>query len=153
VARSPWLRATVVLLAVLAADQGTKALVRANVALGSEDPVFPALKLVHVRNTGVAFGALSGGGALVTIVVGVALLGLVVFFATQVRRPWAWLPVGLLAGGALGNVVDRIRLGAVTDFLKLPAWPAFNLADVAITVGVLALLYVLSRDEARGDPA
>ena len=141
------------LLTVLAADQGTKALIRASFDPGDEDPILPALKLVHVRNDGVAFGALSGGGPLVSIVVGVALVALLGFFATQVRRPYAWIPVGLLAGGALGNVIDRVRQGHVTDFLKLPAWPAFNVADIAITVGVVLLLLVLSGDEGRSRPA
>ena len=68
---------------------------------------------------------------------------------THSSRPHVWLPTGLLLGGALGNVIDRVRDGAVTDFIKLPGWPAFNLADVAITAGVLALLYVLERP--RGD--
>lgn len=142
-----WLRAGAVAAAVLAADQATKALVRSGIAVGEEDPILPLLKLVHVRNSGVAFGALSGGGTIVGIVIAVALVGLLVFFATQVRRPWAWLPVGLLAGGAVGNIVDRVRLGAVTDFLKLPAWPAFNIADIAITVGVIVLLLVTWRDD------
>jgi signal peptidase II len=65
-------------------------------------------------------------------------------------RPWLWLACGLLVGGALGNLIDRIAHGSVTDFIKLPLWPAFNLADTAITFGVFALLYVLEggrRDE------
>ena len=70
-------------------------------------------------------------------------------FARHQAKPLIWLPVGLLVGGALGNIVDRIREGAVTDFLKIPWWPAFNLADVAITFGVLALLFVLEGKEAE----
>ena len=69
------------------------------------------------------------------------------YFARHRARPLVWLPAGLLLGGALGNIVDRIRDGAVTDFLKLPLWPAFNVADIAITVGVLVLVYVLERRE------
>lgn len=145
--RTPWARAGLVLAAVLLADQLTKRLVRHSLAFGEENPVFPALKLVRVRNDGIAFGALAGGRTLVVVAVAAALVGLVVFFATHARTPLAWLPTGLLLGGALGNIFDRIRDGAVTDFLKLPAWPAFNVADMAITFGVLALLYVL--DEAR----
>lgn len=149
---SAWRRAGAVLLLVVVVDQVTKALVRSGMALGDEDPILPALKLVHVRNSGVAFGAFAGGGAIVTILVSVALVALLAFFATQVRRPWAWLPVGMLAGGAIGNIIDRVRLGAVTDFLKLPAWPAFNVADMAIVAGVLALLIVLSGEEDREAP-
>ena len=90
--------------------------------------------------TGVAFGVLSGGG-------GAGRRGgrprparPRLYFAAHADRPLVWLPTGLLVGGALGNLVDRARDGAVTDFIKLPLWPAFNLADVAITVGVLALV-------------
>jgi signal peptidase II len=146
-----WARAGLVLLTVLAADQLTKHLARDGIRPGEEDPILPALKLVHVRNDGVAFGIDVGGATLVIVLIALALLGLVLYFARHSARPLIWLPVGLLLGGALGNIVDRIRDGAVTDFLKIPAWPAFNLADIAITVGVLALVYVLERRE-PGDP-
>ena len=58
-----------------------------------------------------------------------------------------WLPTGLLVGGAAGNLIDRIRLGSVTDFIKLPHWPAFNVADIAVTVGVVTLLWVLEKKQ------
>jgi signal peptidase II len=139
-----WARAALVIAAVLAIDQVTKALARAGIERGTEDPIFPALKLVHVRNEGVAFGVNPGGGTtLLVAIIALALLGLVIWFARHHATPLIWLPVGLLVGGALGNIVDRIRDGAVTDFLKIPFWPAFNVADVAITFGVLALLFVL----------
>jgi len=97
----------------------------------------------------VAFGALSGGGAVVTLVVALALALLLVYFATHVRRPLFWLPTGMLLGGAIGNVIDRARGGGVTDFVQLPlSFPAFNVADMSITFGVLVLLYVLERDDA-----
>ena len=151
-ARAAWARAGALLAIVLAVDQVTKARVRATIERGDEDPILPALKLVHVRNEGIAFGIAAGGQALVVVLISVALVALAVFFATHLRTPGIWLPTGLLAGGAIGNVVDRVRDGAVTDFLKLPAWPAFNVADLAITVGVLALLFVIERD-ARRRPA
>ena len=148
-----WARAALVLAAVLAADQATKALVRSSIARGEEDPVFPALKLVHTRNEGVAFGLDPGGGrTLVIALVALALLALVLYFVRHQARPLIWLPVGLLVGGALGNIVDRIRDGAVTDFLKIPLWPAFNLADVAITFGVLLMLWVLEGPRGRHRP-
>ena len=147
--KRPELRAVAVAALVLALDQATKALVRGSVALGDEDPIFPAVTLVHTRNRGVAFGLFADGGALVAIVTALALLGLVVFFVLHRRHRLAWLPTGLLLGGALGNLVDRVIQGAVTDFIKLPAWPAFNFADVAITIGVLALIWVL---EGRREP-
>ena len=72
-----------------------------------------------------------------------ALAALLVFFARHRDRPLVWLPTGLLIGGATGNLIDRVREAAVTDFIDFPAWPAFNVADMAITFGVLTLLYVL----------
>ncbi len=150
---SPYLRAAGVAGVVVAIDQGTKALARAGLERGEEDPIFPALKLVNVRNTGVAFGFLSDGGALVAGVTAVAMAALLVFFVLHRKRPLAWLPVGLLLGGAVGNLIDRLAEGAVTDFLKLPKWPAFNVADIAITFGVLALLYVLEGPPRRAEEA
>ena len=140
-----WARAALVMVAVIALDQGTKALVRANVAIGDRDGVFPGVEIVHVRNEGVAFSRFSGGGTVVAIIVGAALLALVAYFVTHLDKPLVWLPTGMLLGGALGNVIDRLRDGAVTDFIKLPGWPAFNVADIAITFGVLVLLYVTER--------
>jgi signal peptidase II len=145
----PWVRAGVTLAGVVALDQVTKALVRSDVAVGSSDSVFFGIDLVHVRNSGVAFGALSGGGLLVLAVTVVALVALIAFFVRHPDRPGLWLPTGLLVGGAVGNIIDRIDSGAVTDFIKLPHWPAFNVADIAITVGVLALIYVLERPRHR----
>jgi signal peptidase II len=148
---APWLRAAAVTAVVIALDQATKALVRSQVALGDRDSVLPGVEIVHVRNNGVAFNQLAGGGALVTVVVAVALLALLAYFATHLDKRLVWLPTGMLLGGALGNIIDRIRDGAVTDFIKLPAWPAFNVADMSITFGVLVLLYVIERDgAARG---
>jgi signal peptidase II len=148
-----WRRAGLVLALVLLADQVTKRLVQSGIAQGEHDGVLPGVELVHVRNHGVAFGAFSGGGVIVVVIIGVALVALLAWFATHSHRRLAWLPTGLLLGGAIGNIFDRVRDGAVTDFVKLPAWPAFNLADVAITFGVLSLLYVLeaSDDGAEGD--
>lgn len=140
-------RASLLLGLVLALDQVSKALVRATVEPGDRDPILPGVNLVHVRNEGVAFGLLSGQ-PIVLVIVAVALTGLVAWFAFHLRRPHVWIPTGMLLGGALGNVIDRLREGAVTDFIKLPLWPAFNVADIAIVFGVLALLWVLERSDA-----
>ena len=147
---SPWLRSGAVMALVIVLDQATKALVRSSVALGDHDGVLPGVEIVHVRNEGVAFSRFSGGGTIVAVIVGAALVALVAYFATHLDKPLVWLPTGMLLGGALGNVIDRVRYGAVTDFIKLPAWPAFNVADIAITFGVLSLLYVLEGPPARG---
>ena len=147
-----WARVGLVAAGVVALDQATKALVRAAIERGERVAVVPGVDLVHVHNTGVAFGALAGGGAVVPVVIAAALLALVAYFATHVERRLAWLPTGMLLGGAIGNVVDRARGGGVTDFVQLPlGFPAFNVADMSITFGVLALLYALEQDgAARG---
>jgi signal peptidase II len=144
-------RAAVLAVAVLGLDQLTKHFVRTGIAVGEEHKFFFGVQLVHVRNTGVAFSLFSGGGAVVLVITGAALLLLSGYLARRPERPWLWVPTGLLIGGAVGNLVDRLAHGAVTDFIKLPLWPAFNLADTAITVGVLALLWVLEgpRERAR----
>ena len=146
------LRAAALAAAVVAADQATKALVRSNVDLGSRDGVFPGIELVHVRNRGVAFGLFTDGGTILVVVGIIAVSALLIFFATHSRRPLVWLPTGLLLGGAAGNLIDRVQRGFVTDFIDLPAWPAFNLADICITLGVLSLLYVLEGPPRHADP-
>lgn len=136
-------RAGAVLGVVIGLDQLTKHTLASGVAPGQEKPFIPGIKLVHVSNTGVAFNFLSGGGAVVLIVTFAALALLVGFLALRPERRWLWLPTGLLLGGAVGNLVDRVVDGAVTDFIKLPHWPAFNVADIAITFGVIALVAVV----------
>ena len=138
----PWFRAGVVLAVVVLADQISKRVVDDSVTPGDSRSVFLGVDIVHVSNKGVAFGALAGGATIVLIVIAVAVAALLGYFVSHAQRPLVWLPTGLLVGGALGNIFDRIRDGAVTDFIKVPFWPAFNLADVAITLGVLTLLYV-----------
>ena len=130
-------------LAVIALDQVTKAVVRAEIPRGDSHDVILGFDLVHGRNTGVAFGFMSNGGALVLVGTALAVLALLVFFALHSGRPLVWLPTGLLLGGALGNLIDRAREGSVTDFVKFPHFPAFNVADTAITFGVIALVLVL----------
>ena len=146
-------RAALLLAAVVVLDQVSKALVRNNVAVGDENSVFLGVNIVHVKNKGVAFGVLSGK-PIVMIIVIVALCGLLVWFFLHSRRRYVWIPTGLLLGGAVGNIIDRVAFGEVTDWIKVPIWPAFNIADVAITTGVVALLWVLERrDDGAEQPA
>lgn len=134
---------------VVAIDQATKQAALASYRRGEHVNVFFGLDLTNVRNTGVAFGALQGAGLVVAGLIGLALALVVGYFALNAARPWLWLPVGLLVGGALGNLADRARVGAVIDFIDPMLWPAFNLADTSIVVGVLALLYLL--EDGRGE--
>jgi signal peptidase II len=144
--RSPRIRAALVALAVVALDQLSKRAVRASIVPGEEHRLLPGIDLVNTRNHGVAFGLFPGEALAVSVVIGLALCALLVYFARHSERSLIWLPTGMLLGGALGNIIDRLRSGAVTDFVKLPlGWPPFNLADVAITLGVLFLLFVVER--------
>jgi signal peptidase II len=147
---TPTARAGVVAVATVAADQAVKALVRSSIDRADAVDLFLGIKLVNVRNSGIAFGMLSGGGALLVLFAVAALAALLVFFLRHRDRPLVWLPTGLLIGGAAGNLIDRTTEGAVTDFIDLPLWPAFNIADVAITFGVLSLLYVLEGPPRHG---
>jgi signal peptidase II len=148
--RGAWARTGLVLVLVLALDQIVKALVISALELGEERDLVAGIRLVNTRNSGVAFGQLQDGGAIVAVVIAVAIGALLVYFARHAQQPLVWLPTGMLLGGALGNIVDRLREGAVIDFLKLPYWPAFNVADASITIGVVILLVVMERgDRAR----
>jgi signal peptidase II len=134
---------------VVALDQATKQLADVNIARGDDLSVLPGLGLTNTRNTGVAFGALEGGGVLIGVLIGLSLALLVGYFLVHRDMPWLWLPVGMLVGGALGNLADRAREGAVIDFIDPVAWPAFNLADTSIVLGVLLLLYVVEGRQRR----
>jgi signal peptidase II len=134
-----------VAVAVVVADQVSKVIVRGEISRFEEHELVLGIKLINTRNTGVAFSMFSGGGPLVVIIAFLALAALIGFFVTHIHRRLVWLPTGLLLGGAAGNLIDRIRLGAVTDFIKFPHWPAFNVADICVTFGVLTLIYVLEK--------
>jgi signal peptidase II len=137
----PWLWMLGVGVAVLAVDQTAKAAVVSSMTLGEHTDLALGFDLARVTNSGIAFGLLDEGQDVLVLAITIGALALVLgWFALDSSRPWLWLGVGLLVGGALGNLIDRIRLGSVTDFIDPPVWPAFNLADVAITVGVAVIV-------------
>ena len=105
---------------------------------------------MHTKNTGVAFSLLRDGGGVLIVFTVIAIAALLVYFARDPDRPWVWLPTGLLVGGAAGNLIDRLLEGSVTDFIDLPLWPAFNIADIGHHFGVVALLFVLERPRDDG---
>jgi signal peptidase II len=142
-ARPAWLRAALTAALVLALDQATKQLVVHSLARGESRNVFFGVEITNVRNKGVAFGAFGGGGLPVTLLTAGAVALLIGYFALHATKPWLWLPVGVIAGGAFGNLLDRVREGAVIDFIDPMLWPAFNLADTGIVLGILAFLYVI----------
>jgi signal peptidase II len=147
-----WLRALLVAAAVVAVDQLSKRAIEHSITPGEEQGIFPGVELVNTRNKGIAFGFLPGSHVVVTVLIGVALVLLLVYFARHTSTPWIWLPTGMLLGGALGNILDRLRHDSVTDFVKLPlGWPPFNLADAAITLGILLLFIVVDTSRSK-DP-
>jgi signal peptidase II len=128
---------------VVAVDQVTKQLADSNIERGDHVDVFFGLDFTNTRNTGVAFGALEGAGLVVALLIGVSLALLLGYFLVNHDMKLLWLPVGLLLGGALGNLADRAREGAVIDWIDPVAWPAFNIADACIVIGVFLLLWVV----------
>jgi signal peptidase II len=146
-----WWRALLVCVAVLVLDQVSKAVVRSSLSVGEHAQLALGFRLTNTPNSGLAFG-IGQGESFVLVVTIVALALVLVWFATDPSRPGMWLAVGLLAGGALGNLADRIRLDAVTDFIDPPLWPTFNLADIAITLGALGLVLIsLNPSQAHDD--
>jgi signal peptidase II len=144
VAATAWLRAGLVAVVVIVADQLSKRAVEHSIVPGEERKLLPGIQLVNTRNRGVAFGFLPGSHVGVTILIAVALLALLAYFARHSEAPLIWLPTGMLLGGALGNIADRLKDGAVTDFIKLPlGWPPFNLADTSITLGIVILFLLI----------
>lgn len=132
---------------VVLADQVAKALVERNLVPGEDIEVLGPLELTLTHNTGVAFGLAGGGGVGLVLLTAMALAVVGYVFSRDPTRPGLWVAAGSLAGGALGNLADRIRTGAVTDYVQIGSWPAFNLADVAVTVGVLVLALSYLREK------
>ena len=137
--------------AVIVLDQLTKHLVRSGLALGEAIPAEGFFQLVHVQNTGAAFGILDDARPWLIALATIAFIA--VFWLTATRRVaflntvWGRLTLGLIAGGILGNLIDRIYYGYVTDFLKAGPWPVFNIADSSLVVGMAILAFLYLRDE------
>jgi signal peptidase II len=135
------IRALALSAAVVAVDQISKQVVVDNVARGETAEVLPFLDIANSRNTGVAFGLAEGISPVLIGAAMVLLVGLLVYLSSRSRGGWeVWVPAGLLLGGALGNLIDRAREGAVIDFIDFSFWPTFNLADAAIVCGVALLV-------------
>ena len=142
-------------LVVLAADQLTKALVVATLDVGERLPVLGDLVVLwHVQNRGAAF-SLFQDAAVLFYVVTLAAFGMIAYFHRTLagRGRWLQLVLGVVLGGTLGNLIDRLRLGYVTDFVSVGIsdlrWPTFNVADIAVSCGAIALAISLWREDAR----
>jgi signal peptidase II len=141
---SQWLGLLAVALAAIGADQLTKHVVASKLRLDESVHVLGPLSIHHVWNSGIAFGLFAGATPLVIGLTGFAIAWMLVFFARSGgRHPVLPVALGFVIGGSVSNLVDRVRLGHVTDFLDLRFWPAFNLADSFICIGVAILLAVL----------
>jgi signal peptidase II len=142
-------KATALAGVVVAIDQASKAAAMSAVARGHEIDVLPFLKIANIRNTGIAFGAFTGASAILIGLTIVALIAVLAYVSNGRTGPRMWVSSGLLIGGALGNLADRIRIGAVIDWVDLPLWPTFNLADAAIVAGVLCLVLIPDEEPTR----
>ena len=134
-----WFRAVALACFVLIIDQATKQIAVAEFGDGDVS-IGLGFQLVEVRNEGVAFGLFAGGEAVVIVITMAALALVAGYFALDPARPGLWVGIGLLSGGALGNLADRLRDGSVIDFFDPPAWPTFNVADVAIVAGIATIV-------------
>ncbi|RME89948.1 MAG: signal peptidase II [Anaerolineae bacterium] len=128
-------------------DQWTKALVRENLPLGhtwlpkSLDWLAPYARIVHWYNTGAAFGMFRDAGLVFTVLAFVVAAAILYYYPRIPADDWSLrVALGMQLGGALGNLIDRLTLGQVTDFLSVGSFPVFNLADASITLGVAVLL-------------
>lgn len=148
-----WALAGAVCGLVFAADQAAKAAIEAHLVPGQYEEVLGPLELTLSHNRGVAFGLAGGAGLKLVLTTALALAVIGYLFSRNPQRPGMWLAVGLVAGGAIGNLADRIRADAVTDFIAVASWPPFNLADVSITLGVLLLVYLYLGDAEREEAA
>ena len=143
-----WLALAAIAFAAVAADQLTKYVVASRLALDDGVHVLGPFWIHHVRNSGIAFGLFSSATAVVILATGIAVTWMLVFFARSgARHPVLPVALGFVIGGSVSNLLDRVRLGYVTDFLDFRYWPAFNLADSFIVIGVLVLLGVLVHSE------
>jgi signal peptidase II len=145
-----WVGLAAVATAALVADQVTKHLVVTRLGLDDSVRLVGPLTIHRVQNSGIAFGLFSQATAIVALATAVAVGWMLVFFARSgARHPVLPAALGLLIGGSLANLLDRVRVGHVTDFLDIGWWPAFNLADTFICLGVAILLVALIVSERR----
>ena len=145
-----WLELGAVVAAAIVADQLTKWIVSSQLALDESLHVLGPFEIHHVQNSGIAFGLFASATVVVTALTAIAVAWMLIYFARSgARHPVLPVALGLLIGGSTSNLIDRIRLGHVTDFLDLRYWPAFNLADSFIVIGVAILFVALMIGETK----
>jgi len=145
-----WVGLGAVAFAALGADQLTKSIVTSRLDLNDEVHVVGPFSIHHVTNSGIAFGLFASATSIVILLTGLAVAWMLYFFARSgSRHPVLPVALGLVIGGSVSNLLDRVRLGHVTDFLDFRYWPAFNLADTFIVVGVGILFAAILLGDAR----
>jgi signal peptidase II len=148
-----WLSLAAVVGAAVVADQATKHVVASNLRLDEALHVVGPFSIRHVQNSGIAFGLFASATPAVIVLTALAVVWMLTYFARSGgRHPILPVALGLVIGGSVSNLADRIRLGFVTDFLDFRYWPAFNLADSFIVIGVgilLAALVLAEREPGR----
>jgi signal peptidase II len=149
-----WAGLVAVAIAAVVADQVTKRAIEHRLALDETHHVLPGLTITHVRNSGIAFGIFPGKLAIVSVLTAAAVVWMLVHFARSGSRHVLFpVALGLLVGGSVSNLADRVREGHVTDFIHVTHWPTFNLADSFIVIGVALLALGLIRVEHRKSQA
>ena len=152
-----WWIFLLIAVVVVALDQISKSWIRSHLALGESFPEIGRLLIIHLQNTGSAFGFFTGQGFLLTIIALVGLVIILMFFRYLSQSSLlGTIALGLVFGGAIGNLTDRLRIGSVTDFIYVRLWgdfywPAFNVADSALSVGIIALLIFIIMGIVKGE--
>jgi len=143
-------------MAVVAIDQWSKYYIQTHMNLGMSIPVIPSVfHFTYILNPGAAFGILENQ-RIFFVIIGLTMIGAVLYLYPRIPAKMRWLRLGtgLMMGGAVGNVIDRIKTGFVVDFFDFRIWPVFNIADIAIVIGVSCIIYTLvftveKKDEAN----
>lgn len=148
-----WTSFAVIAVVTIVADQVTKFIARRSFSFDDPIDVLPFFQFTNTRNTGIAFGQFQNNQAIVIALACIAIGWMLIYFARSGgRHPLLPIAIGLLFGGAASNLFDRVAFGYVTDFLHIANFPVFNLADVAITAGVILLVITLLRGDRGTEP-
>jgi signal peptidase II len=150
--KARWYAFAALALLVVVLDQITKAVIRGQLELRERHEVTSWFSISRVNNDGIAFGLFPGRQEAIAVLTVVALSAIAIALAGLVsRNPMVAAGAGLLVGGSLGNLIDRLVHGSVTDFIDLAHWPAFNVADCGITVGAILIVLGLMADDREAE--
>ena len=152
-ARAPWIAMAAAAVVVLGLDLLTKTLVRSRILPGEIVDVLPGIDLTHTTNRGIAFGLFPDRQRIVAVFTAIVLCGVAVLLIRTTHRSMVgMIAAGALVGGAIGNLLDRLRRDGVTDFIDILSWPPFNIADIGVVVGAAVLALSLTTTRADEQP-